>query len=91
MHEDHILHTHSRAHRVGGRLTALGAAVVVGIAGTLSIVVSAAVSGPAGAQVPPRASTSAGTSASTAGKPPVFAYYYLWWSASHWKSALGSN
>src|SRR5438128_380152 len=29
--------------------------------------------------------------AATSGKPPVYAYYYLWWSASHWKSALGPN
>ncbi|HEX8094173.1 hypothetical protein [Jatrophihabitans sp.] len=38
---------------------------------------------PAGAQLPPTATTLA--------KPPVFAYYYLWWSANHWKSALGPN
>jgi len=43
------------------------------------------VSAPAGAQ----ATSVAGASATA--KPPVFAYYYLWWSANHWKSALGSN
>ncbi|MBV9821336.1 MAG: hypothetical protein JO144_03760, partial [Actinobacteria bacterium] len=37
----------------------------------------------------PAASRPAG--AATAGKPPVYAYYYLWWSANHWKSALGPN
>lgn len=26
-----------------------------------------------------------------AGSPRVFAYYYMWWSASHWQSALGSS
>jgi hypothetical protein len=31
---------------------------------------------------------SAGTGTST---PRVFAYYYLWWSASHWKAMLGSQ
>ena len=27
----------------------------------------------------------------TSGKPPVYAYYYLWWSAQHWRNKLGSN
>jgi len=25
------------------------------------------------------------------GRPRVFAYYYVWWSINHWKSALGSR
>ena len=29
--------------------------------------------------------------AATTAKPQVFAYYYLWWSANHWKSSLGPN
>jgi hypothetical protein len=29
--------------------------------------------------------------AATATTPRVFAYYYLWWSASHWTSSLGSQ
>lgn len=29
--------------------------------------------------------------AATTAKPRVFAYYYLWWSANHWKSSLGPN
>lgn len=38
--------------------------------------------------LPAAASRPAGA---TTGKPPVYAYYYLWWSANHWKSALGPN
>jgi hypothetical protein len=29
--------------------------------------------------------------AQTSGTPRVYAYYYLWWSAQHWKNKLGSN
>jgi hypothetical protein len=29
--------------------------------------------------------------AATTAKPRVFAYYYLWWSADHWRSSLGSH
>jgi hypothetical protein len=34
------------------------------------------------------ASAATGTTSPT---PRVFAYYYLWWSSAHWKSALGPN
>lgn len=27
----------------------------------------------------------------TSGKPPVYAYYYLWWSSNHWRNKLGPN
>jgi len=30
-------------------------------------------------------------SATATSQPRVFAYYYLWWSLNHWKSALGPN
>ena len=58
-------------------MLALGTSALI----TLSLL--PAVTGPAGAQVRP--------SATTAAKPRVFAYYYLWWSANHWRSALGPN
>lgn len=77
MHEDHIFPTYSRKRRVRTRLVALGTAVLV------SLALVPAMTAPAGAQLPPTATTLA--------KPPVFAYYYLWWSANHWKSALGPN
>jgi hypothetical protein len=77
VHEDHSFATAFRIRRVGTRLVALGAAAVV------SLALAPAVSTPAGAQIRSEAAAVA--------KPPVFAYYYLWWSASHWKSALGSN
>jgi hypothetical protein len=32
-----------------------------------------------------------GAGQSPAGGPQIFAYYYLWWSADHWRSALGPN
>jgi hypothetical protein len=44
----------------------------------------------AGFQAPATA-TAADTSVIATGKPRVFAYYYLWWSSNHWKSALGPN
>ncbi|MDQ6848592.1 MAG: hypothetical protein M3070_01115 [Actinomycetota bacterium] len=37
------------------------------------------------------ASTPTRAQATTTAKPPVFAYYYLWWSANHWTSSLGPN
>ena len=77
MHKDHISYPCSRAGRVRAQLGALGAAALV------SIALTPAGAAPAGAQVQPAATTAA--------KPPVFAYYYLWWSANHWKSALGPN
>ena len=77
MHEDHISAAYSRARRARSRLVALGAAAIVGIA------LVSAVDSSAGAQVAPTATSTT--------KPPVFAYYYLWWSANHWKSALGPN
>jgi hypothetical protein len=33
----------------------------------------------------------AATTATTTAKPRVFAYYYLWWSADHWRTSLGSH
>jgi hypothetical protein len=36
------------------------------------------------------ASAVTGSAAATS-QPRVFAYYYLWWSLNHWKSALGPN
>jgi hypothetical protein len=33
----------------------------------------------------------AGAATTTAAKPRVFAYYYLWWSSDHWKTALGTH
>jgi hypothetical protein len=38
----------------------------------------------------PNHRAAATTTASTA-KPRVFAYYYLWWSADHWRSSLGPH
>jgi len=44
------------------------------------------------AQAPTGAATkTAASSSATVAPPRVFAYYYLWWSASHWKSSLGSS
>ena len=83
MYEDHINIAHSRLRRTRRRLCALGVAAVVGIAG-LAIAPL-----PGSASVPP--ASAAGSTAVTGAKPPVFAYYYLWWSANHWRSALGSN
>ncbi|MDQ1722753.1 MAG: hypothetical protein QOI26_2487, partial [Pseudonocardiales bacterium] len=77
MHEDHITQTHSRTRRARTRLVAVGVSALVGLA------LMPAVIAPAGAQTRPAATTTA--------KPPVFAYYYLWWSANHWRSALGSS
>ncbi len=38
------------------------------------------------------AATTRPDSAHASASPPrVFAYYYLWWSLNHWKSALGSQ
>jgi len=31
------------------------------------------------------------TTSATTGKHPVFAFYYLWWSTSHWHDRLGPN
>jgi hypothetical protein len=75
--EDHISTAQSRPRQLRRRLLALGTSALVGL------LLIPAVTGPAGAQPHPAATTAA--------KPRVFAYYYLWWSASHWKSALGSN
>jgi hypothetical protein len=77
VHQDHISAARAGARRVRTRLVALGAAALVGLA------LIPAGTAPAGAQLQ--------SSATTAAKPPVFAYYYLWWSAAHWKSALGPN
>jgi len=52
------------------------------LAAFLTLLASALVGGQA---VAPHAA-----SAATA-KPRVFAYYYLWWSANHWKDSLGPN
>jgi hypothetical protein len=35
--------------------------------------------------------TNSPTHAATISRPRAFAYYYLWWSADHWKSSLGRN
>jgi hypothetical protein len=75
--EQQIITAHSRPGRLRRRLLVLGSSALLG----LSLI--PAVTGPAGAQTT--------SSAITAAKPPVFAYYYLWWSANHWKSALGPN
>jgi len=72
-------HQHAAARRrVRTRLwLAAGVAALVGIASVAPL---------------PVAPRTAGAVASGAtAKPPVFAYYYLWWSANHWKSALGPN
>lgn len=34
---------------------------------------------------------SAGVASVSSAKPPVFAYYYLWWSSTHWVKALGAR
>ncbi|HST50231.1 hypothetical protein [Jatrophihabitans sp.] len=75
MHHQHLAGTCRRA-RTRSRLASCCTAVLAALVG---LALLPAVPRPAGAAV------------STAGKPPVFAYYYLWWSASHWKSALGPN
>jgi hypothetical protein len=42
--------------------------------------------------LPAHPKPSSATPAATAtAKPRVFAYYYLWWSADHWRSSLGKN
>jgi hypothetical protein len=88
MLEDHILIAHSRLRRARYRMSAFGTAAVVGIASLIASPVTSS------AQVPAASGATGAnvhvTAASTA-KPPVFAYYYLWWSANHWRSALGSN
>lgn len=71
------------------KILALGAAVATAIA---------LVPNAASAAAPTRhtartaaAATTAATGTATTGKPPIFAYYYLWWSLSHWKTQLGSS
>ncbi|HKC27416.1 MAG TPA: hypothetical protein VKB75_05345 [Jatrophihabitans sp.] len=39
--------------------------------------------------IPGRSTPASATTSTSA--PRVFAYYYLWWSSAHWKSALGSH
>jgi hypothetical protein len=48
---------------------------------------------PAGANAKAHGAASAARNQAAAGtgRPRVFAYYYLWWSLNHWKSALGSQ
>lgn len=77
MREDHIFSGHSRPARPRHTLLALALSAVLGLA-LVSVLAP-----PAAAQTPPAAATTA--------KPRVFAYYYLWWSANHWKSALGTQ
>jgi len=44
------------------------------------------------AQAPTGAATqTSAPSSATVAPPRVFAYYYLWWSASHWKSPLAAQ
>lgn len=78
MHEDHVLPTYSRTRRARVRLIALGASAIVG----LSLIPAMAA---------PAATAPVATTTTTLTKPPVFAYYYLWWSANHWKNKLGPN
>lgn len=78
MREDHVLLTCSRPRRARVRLIALGASAIVGLA---LIPAMAA----------PAATAPAAKTVTTLAKPPVFAYYYLWWSANHWKNKLGPN
>ena len=54
--------------------------------GVLALVGVTLAQAPTGSAAPTAASSSA-----TVAPPRVFAYYYLWWSASHWKSSLGSS
>jgi hypothetical protein len=70
-------------------LSALSVAVAVGIAGlTVNPLASSALVPTASGSTAAAGNT---VRAATSAKPPVFAYYYLWWSANHWRSALGSN
>jgi hypothetical protein len=64
----------------------LGVVLTAGLllAATLVVVLPARPSGAASASTPQPA-------AAGSGRPRVFAYYYLWWSMDHWKSALGSH
>lgn len=60
---------------------------VLAAAVTLLLLALPAVLGPAARAEAPAAPTAA----TAVGTPPrVFAYYYLWWSANHWRSSLGS-
>jgi hypothetical protein len=89
MREEHIFATYSRSQRVQARLIALGASVVVGLS-----LVPASAAGTAATRTAATVTTVRAANAAegaTAAKPPVFAYYYLWWSANHWKRMLGSN
>jgi hypothetical protein len=68
----------------------------VGTAVLLAVALATTVTGRASAAAPTSARTAvpgsgAATVRATAAKPRVFAYYYLWWSSSHWKSSLGSR
>ncbi|HXR41091.1 MAG TPA: hypothetical protein VN738_01720 [Acidothermaceae bacterium] len=63
--------------------------VTIGVAAAATALT---VAGPVAASTSTTAHTTAITAtATTANSPRVFAYYYLWWSASHWKTSLGSN
>jgi hypothetical protein len=69
------------------KVLALSVAVGTAIA-LIPSAATAATTSAAGAATTTTATTA--TTASTA-KPRIFAYYYLWWSLSHWKTKLGSN
>jgi hypothetical protein len=76
------VHRHTQSSKLR---TLLGLLLTAGllVAGTLIVLLPA---GPSGA-----ASASAPQAAAATGRPRVFAYYYLWWSLNHWRSALGSH
>jgi len=73
----------ARHRPASGRRTKPVVAVVAGIALLLGLLLQQL-----GAA---NATSSTASTASTATGPRIFAYYYLWWSTSHWQSSLGPN
>ena len=68
------------------RLTYASRSLTIAL-GLLALVAVSVTVAPSPAGAAPQSSNAT----SAAGTPRVFAYYYLWWSASHWQSSLGSS
>jgi hypothetical protein len=73
-----VPHTPSHRRASARRRALLGALVSLAVAATVPLILNR-----------PHSAGAAATTSSA--KPRVFAYYYLWWSADHFKSALGSH
>lgn len=79
-------------HRAYRQITKFRAFVgLSAVAGLLLVGSFGALAGGAGAAVPGPARVPATPANAAKAKPPVFAYYYLWWSTDHWRSALGPH